>query len=74
MSPLLAYSTVVVRADDPLDVGLTAYGAQVRIGADPWTATVAGEPADLIRLSDALRQAALRAIDAKVAAAREVAS
>ncbi len=37
-------------------------------------ATITGEPADLIRLSDALRQAALRAIDAKVAAAREVAS
>ncbi len=61
-------------ADHTLQVA--AGEVEIRPGViyDDASVRIEGEPADLIRLSDALRQAALRAIDAKVAAAREVAS
>ncbi len=58
--------------DVTVDVGRVTVAPIGKWSRGGWSVT--GEPADLIRLSDALRQAALRAIDAKVAAAREVAS
>jgi hypothetical protein len=60
----------------PEDTILVDAGSVLVKAQSPWAdpLEVYGEPADLIRLSDALRQAALRAIDAKVATAREVAS
>lgn len=70
MTAALLYTTVQVGPT----TAVTPLRSSVRVGAIGNDLLITGEPADLIRLSDALRQAALRAIDAKVAAAREVAS